>query len=313
MVRDQNEEHMTSQKWLARSGALLAVIALPIAAATQALAASADAEETYRDIEKTLGSVPQFFREFPEFAIGPAWAEMKGLQLNPRTQLSSKTKELVGLAVAAQIPCTYCVYFHTETAKALGATDDEIDHALAEAALTRHWSTILNGADLNEADFRSEMKRVVAYMKKQPPQPARMPVPVADAKAALKDIEKTFGFVPTFMKHVPEEALVGAWNEMKMVEGNPKAPLDEKTVSLIGLAVAAQVPCKFCVIADQEFATLGGATERQKMETVAIAAIVRHWSTFLNGAQIDERRFRNDVDNIVIAMKKNDSERPQGR
>ena len=289
-------------RFTSKLGAALAVAVVSVGAATQVAAASAEAEQTYRDIEKTLGIVPQFFREFPEWAIGPAWAEMKGLQMNPKTQLSGKTKELIGLAVAAQIPCTYCVYFHTEIAKANGATEDELKHALAEASLTRHWSTIINGAGLDEGEFRSEMKRVAEFMKKNPRQTAS--APVKDARGALADIEKTWGFVPTFMKHVPEPALVGAWNEMKAVEGNPKAPLDPNTVSLIGLAVAAQVPCSYCVIADTEFATLGGATNRQKSEAVAVAAIVRHWSTFLNGAQIDERRFKSDVDAIVANMKR---------
>src|SRR5262249_25939612 len=68
---------------------------------------------TYRDIEQTLGSVPSFFKAFPESGIAGAWNEFKSLQLNPKTKLDSKTKELIGLAVSAQIPCQYCVYFHT--------------------------------------------------------------------------------------------------------------------------------------------------------------------------------------------------------
>ena len=40
-----------------------------------------------------------------------------------------KTKQLIGLAVAAQIPCAYCVYAHTKFAKAAGATDAQIKEA----------------------------------------------------------------------------------------------------------------------------------------------------------------------------------------
>ena len=64
--------------------------------------------------------------------------------------LDEKTKELIGLGVAAQIPCTYCIYAHTTNAKRLGATDDQIKEAVAAAALTRKWSTELNG---NMYDF----------------------------------------------------------------------------------------------------------------------------------------------------------------
>ena len=66
--------------------------------------AAEDATATYRDIEQTLGVVPGFFKSFPESGIAGAWAEFKSVQLNPSTALSGKTKELIGLAVAAQIP-----------------------------------------------------------------------------------------------------------------------------------------------------------------------------------------------------------------
>src|SRR4051812_34672324 len=86
---------------------------------TAALAiAERESEATYKDIQQTLGFVPGFFKAFPEHGIAGAWEEMKGVQMNPRSALPGKTKELIGLAVAAQIPCRYCIYFHTNVAKA---------------------------------------------------------------------------------------------------------------------------------------------------------------------------------------------------
>jgi AhpD family alkylhydroperoxidase len=99
-----------------------------------AAAQDAQAQAVYRDIEQTLGSLPGFFKQLPETAVAGAWAEMKAFQLNPKTELNGKTKELIGLAVAAQIPCQYCIYFHTAAAKANGATDEEIKEAVAMAA-----------------------------------------------------------------------------------------------------------------------------------------------------------------------------------
>ncbi len=119
------------------------------------------APSTYRDIEATLGSVPTFFKLFPEEGIGGAWAEFKTVQLNPKTALSGKEKELIGLAVAAQIPCSYCIYFHTEAAKLDGATDAEIREAVAMAAISRHWSTVLNGMQADPAGFRQETDTVL--------------------------------------------------------------------------------------------------------------------------------------------------------
>jgi AhpD family alkylhydroperoxidase len=142
-------------------------------AAVPSVAPAAGAADTYRDIEQTLGQVPTFMRAVPEVAIQGAWAEMKGLQMNPNTALNGKTKELIGLAVAAQIPCTYCVYFHTEAAKLNGATDEEIREAIGMAAVTRHWSTVLNGSQTDPAEFRKEadaiMDRARNQMAENPP------------------------------------------------------------------------------------------------------------------------------------------------
>jgi AhpD family alkylhydroperoxidase len=106
-----------------------------------ARAAESPAAAAKADIQKTLGFVPQFFLKFPEGMLAGAWEEMKTLQLNPHTALAGRTKELIGLGVAAQIPCHYCIYAHTSFARLNGASDTEIGEAVAMAALTRHWST----------------------------------------------------------------------------------------------------------------------------------------------------------------------------
>lgn len=124
-------------------------------------AQEASAQATYKDIEATLGMVPSFFKLFPEAGIAGAWAEFKAVQLNPNTKLDGKTKELMGLAVAAQIPCTYCIYFHTAAAKANGATDQEVKEAVAMAAIVRHWSTVLNGMQVDPAAFKQEADTVL--------------------------------------------------------------------------------------------------------------------------------------------------------
>lgn len=119
------------------------------------------AQAAYRDIEETLGSVPSFFKAFPEAGIAGAWNEFKTIQLNPDTELDAKTKELLGLAVAAQIPCQYCVYFHTAAAKLNGATDEEIRETVAMAAIVRHWSTVLNGLQVDLVSFKEETDAVL--------------------------------------------------------------------------------------------------------------------------------------------------------
>ncbi len=119
------------------------------------------AEAAYKDIEKTLGTVPGFFKLFPESGIAGAWMEFKTVQLNPGTKLNGKTKELIGLAISSQIPCEYCVYFHTAAAKANGATEEEIREAVAMAAIVRHWSTVLNGMQVDFDGFKKEVDTVL--------------------------------------------------------------------------------------------------------------------------------------------------------
>ena len=132
-----------------------------------AFAEDASATAAYKDMEATLGMVPGFFKAFPESGIAGAWAEFKTVQLSPATKLDGKTKQLIGLAVSAQIPCVYCIYFHTAAAKANGATDEEIREAVAMAAITRHWSTVLNGMQVDLVSFKSDTDMVLKLASKK--------------------------------------------------------------------------------------------------------------------------------------------------
>ena len=86
----------------------------------------------------------------------PAWAELKGLEFG-ETALDAKAKALIGIAVAAQIPCHYCVWSDTNTAKAAGASDEEVAEAVAISALTRHWSTFFHGMQVDFDQFKMEL------------------------------------------------------------------------------------------------------------------------------------------------------------
>jgi len=122
--------------------------------------------------------------------------------------------------------------------------------------------------------------------------------------SAIADIKQSLGFVPEFLAKFPASALPGAWKEFKNVEASRDTAIAPKYKSLIGLAVAAQIPCKYCIIADTEFARADGATDAEIGEAVAMAGLVRHWSTWLNGTQVSETTFKKDVDAIVAGAKK---------
>src|SRR4029077_14410047 len=234
------------------------------------------------------------------------WEEFKTLQLNPHTALPGRTKELIGLGVAAQIPCRYCTLAHTECARLNGASDKEIGEAVAMAGLTRHWSTFLNGTQTDEAKFRGEIAKVVDNVKKAsaskaPPPP---PVNVVDAASAMKEATQMLGgYVPEFIRDFPEEARAGAWRAFRDVQLSPATQLSGKQKELVGLAVAAQIPCRYCIIAHTEFAKLNGATDAEIKEALGMASLTRELSTMLNGMQVDEAQFRKDVDRLVKGAK----------
>jgi AhpD family alkylhydroperoxidase len=112
-------------------------------------------EETYKDIEAVYGVTPQFMKVYPKQGIAAAWALTKSLEVE-QGALDPKIKSLINIAVAAQIPCRYCVWLDTKFARELGATDEEIAEAVAQAGLTRHWSAILNGMQIDFDAFKAE-------------------------------------------------------------------------------------------------------------------------------------------------------------
>ena len=80
--------------------------------------------------------------------------------MGPNTAIPPKYKELIGLAVASQIPCQYCIYGHTKGAEKDGATTDEIREAIAVGALIRMWSTVVQGNQTDFAKFKATVDGV---------------------------------------------------------------------------------------------------------------------------------------------------------
>lgn len=109
-----------------------------------------------------LAGEPPKFRQktYPQHALGAIQEADKAL-MGPAASLDAKTRELIALGVAAQVPCAYCVYFHNRAARAKGATEAEIREAVATAAHVRHWSTVLNGMAYNFDAFKTEVNELV--------------------------------------------------------------------------------------------------------------------------------------------------------
>lgn len=120
-----------------------------------------------KELETTFGFVPSFALTMQPDQLRIWWGAVRDFQLSDKTALPNKVKELIGLGVSSQIPCHYCILFHTEAARLNGATEKEIQEAIFMAGLTRMGSTVLNGALLDTNTFDKELRDIVAYLKKQ--------------------------------------------------------------------------------------------------------------------------------------------------
>jgi AhpD family alkylhydroperoxidase len=144
------------------------LISFAMLAALTSIAAADPAAATLKEIEQMTGFVPGFVRQIPASLLPSWWQSTKDVEMNPQTALDPKTKELIGLAVAAQIPCDYCIIFHTEAARGMGATDEQIREAVGISALTRETSTLLNGLQIDKAQFRKDVDRLMHAGPKPP-------------------------------------------------------------------------------------------------------------------------------------------------
>lgn len=103
---------------------------------------------------------PKFYKDtFPQHALESTLKAQEAL-MGDKAQLNAKTRELIALGVAAQIPCRYCIYIHTKNARAEGATEAEVREAVAAAAHVRHWSTVLNGMAYDFEAFKVEVNKM---------------------------------------------------------------------------------------------------------------------------------------------------------
>jgi AhpD family alkylhydroperoxidase len=105
----------------------------------------------------TAGDPPPFFKDtYPASALKPAWEEYQAVY-SDKGAVSAKMKQLIALGVSAQVPCQYCVLAHSQKARKLGATEEEIKEAIAVASMVRKWSTVINGMNYDMEKFKAEI------------------------------------------------------------------------------------------------------------------------------------------------------------
>lgn len=120
--------------------------------------------DVHREMKELFGEVIGFIDLIPDEYIDSEWDLVKRVQFG-ETLIPNKYKELIGLSVAAVTRCRYCALFHTEAAKLFGATDAEVEEAMHYTKLVSGWSTYLNGMQVDYAEFKAQVDRVVDHVK----------------------------------------------------------------------------------------------------------------------------------------------------
>lgn len=92
-------------------------------------------------------SSPAWLNAVPQKAQAPILEATKAL-LGPGNAIPQKEEALIGLGVASQIPCEYCVDALTKIARQAGANDEEIRQAVAIAGIVRFHSAVQYGSQL---------------------------------------------------------------------------------------------------------------------------------------------------------------------
>ncbi|TYL37897.1 carboxymuconolactone decarboxylase family protein [Natronococcus pandeyae] len=123
-------------------------------------------DETITDIEETLGLVPGYLDAVPEQELVNEWPNMKRF-LFGETEIDPKTREFVGLAMAAAIGCEYCRHFHKGAAELHGATEEELSELFFLASYTPRYSAILQAQDYDIDVFKEEVEEIATHLQAQ--------------------------------------------------------------------------------------------------------------------------------------------------
>jgi AhpD family alkylhydroperoxidase len=122
-------------------------------------------EDTLKDIEKSFGIVPGFMKGLPEDVLIHDWPLMKKYTLG-ESKIPAKYRELMGLAIAANIKCPYCQLFHKSAAQMYGATPEEFAEIAFLASYTARWSSMIHAQHYPYETFAKETQQIGEHLSK---------------------------------------------------------------------------------------------------------------------------------------------------
>lgn len=115
------------------------------------------------DIGNSLGVVPDFMTALPPDALEADWPLMKKYVLG-ESVIPAKYREMIALAVAANIKCPYCELFHSGAAQLHGATEEELAEVAFLASFTSRWSAMIHAQHYDYAKFEKEFSQIGAHL-----------------------------------------------------------------------------------------------------------------------------------------------------
>lgn len=115
------------------------------------------------DIGASLGVVPDFMTALPADVLEADWPLMKKYVLG-ESKIPPKYREMIALAVAANIKCPYCELFHSGAAQLHGATEEELAEVAFLASFTTRWSAMIHAQHYDYAKFEKEFSQIGAHL-----------------------------------------------------------------------------------------------------------------------------------------------------
>ncbi|MFC6862953.1 carboxymuconolactone decarboxylase family protein [Halomicroarcula sp. GCM10025817] len=130
------------------------------------MATTESATDVREDMEETFGMVPSPLDSIPEGDVASEWPFFKKYTVG-ESEIPPKYRELMGLAVAANIKCPYCLHFHRTAAELHGATEAELEEVVSLASLTSRYSAMLHASGKDIAEFEADLAKIVDHLEAQ--------------------------------------------------------------------------------------------------------------------------------------------------
>ena len=128
------------------------------------MATTESATDVREDMEETFGMVPSPLDAIPEADVASEWPFFKKYTVG-ESEIPAKYRELMGLAVAANIRCPYCLHFHRTAAELHGASEAELAEVVSLASLTSRYSAMLHASDKDLEEFKTDVRKIADHLE----------------------------------------------------------------------------------------------------------------------------------------------------